>query len=84
MKIQGQVLNVSREERELVNKEGVKRQAVIKHVLLLVQDDEGKAEVVNLRAYDVAWELPTIGETWETPRILKYVNYDGNVAEVMV
>ena len=91
MKLKGDVLNASIEERELVGKDGTKRNAKISHVLLIVtnvdKDADGKPvkspEVVNLRAYDADWPLPAIGtKDWETPRVRKYENYDGNVAEV--
>jgi hypothetical protein len=80
----GQVLNCSSEERELVGKDGVKNKRKISHVLLA----SGKIgapdyEIINLRSYDAAWDLPEIGKTWTTPPVKKYENYTG-VAEVMV
>jgi hypothetical protein len=84
MQIKGDVLNVSIEERELTSKDGSKRKSKISHVLLSVKNEGGALEIVNLRSYDASWELPAIGKPWTTPRIRRYENYDGNVAEVTV
>lgn len=85
MVIKGSVINAHVEDRELVGKDGLKRQTKITHVLLMVKKSDGKgSEVVNLRCYDAKFPLPELGKEWETPAIRKYENYDGNVAEVMV
>lgn len=85
MKIEGQVLNASVEERELVGKDGAKRRSKISHVLMLIPSDDGKSQAVaNVRAYDVDWELPKIGTKWVTSSIRKFECYDGNVAEIML
>lgn len=84
MTITGNVMNASIEERDLVGKDGVKKHSKISHVLMSV-GEVGKAfEVVNLRAYDADFQLPKIGEKWTSPRVRKYENFDGQVAEVMV
>lgn len=83
MEITGNVLNSSQEVRELVGKDGTKRTAKINHVLLSVSNASGGVEIVNMRAYDATWELPKIGSKWTTPRVRRYENYDGNVADVM-
>lgn len=83
LKFKGTVLRAFVEDRELVGKDGTKRQAKIAHVLML----SGKgAETVplNIRAYDPVWALPEIGKEWETPAVKKYENYDGMTAEVQV
>lgn len=84
MTLKGDVLNSSIEERELVGKDGTKRKAKVSHVLLICNDPKTKqVEVLNIRAYDAEWPLPDVGvKGWETPRVRKYENYDGNVAEV--
>lgn len=84
MTINGQVLNVSSEDRELVGKDGTKSKKKISHVLLAVgKIGSPEYEIVNLRGYDVSWSLPEIGKPWTTPPVKKYENYSG-VAEVMV
>lgn len=84
MVITGDVLNASIEERDLVNKEGVKSHAKISHVLISTKSDGGGVEIVNLRSYDAAWELPKIGAKWTTPRVRRYECFDGQVADVSV
>lgn len=84
MTITGNVINASIEERDLVGKDGVKKHSKISHVLLMVGDVGKVSEVVNLRAYDADFDLPKVGEKWTTPRVRKYENFDGQVAEVMV
>lgn len=85
MKIKGKVLNVSEEKRQLVGKDGTKREALIKHVLMLSPKDDGKGtEVVNIRAYDSDFPLPEMGKDWISPDIKKYENFDGNVANVLL
>lgn len=84
MVLTGDVLNASIEERDMVNKEGVKSHAKISHVLLSVKADNGGIEIVNLRSYDATWLLPEIGKKWTTPRIKRYENFDGQVADVSV
>lgn len=82
MIIEGVVMNASEEERELAGKDGQKRKAKISHVLLSVGEVGKEFEVVNLRAYDAVWKLPEVGKKWKTPRIKRYENLDGNVADV--
>lgn len=84
MNISGDVLNASIEERDLVNKEGVKNHAKISHVLMSIKGDSGGVEIVNLRAYDADWPLPEIGKKWTTPRVKRYECFDGQVADVSV
>lgn len=84
MVLTGDVLNASVEERDLVNKEGVKSHAKISHVLLSVKADNGGIEIANLRCYDATWSLPELGKRWTTPRIKRYENFDGQVADVSV
>lgn len=84
MVLTGDVLNASVEERDMVNKEGVKSHAKISHVLLSVKADNGGIEIVNLRCYDATWSLPELGKKWTTPRIKRYENFDGQVADVSV
>lgn len=84
MEIKGNVLNSSVEDKELVGKDGVRRTSKISHVLMMVGKPGETIEIVNLRGYDVPWALPKGGDVWQSPRIKKYENYDGNVAEVMV
>lgn len=84
MVLTGDVLNASVEERDMVNKEGVKSHAKISHVLLSVKADNGGIEIVNLRCYDATWSLPELGKRWTTPRIKRYENFDGQVADVSV
>lgn len=84
MVLTGDVLNASIEERDMVNKEGVKSHAKISHVLLSVKADNGGVEIVNLRSYDATWSLPEIGKKWTTPRVKRYENFDGQVADVSV
>ena len=89
MEIIGDVLNANIEDRELVGKDGTKKPTKVSHVLLICKSGDAKSgetmEVVNLRCYNATWPLPAIGaKGWKTPRIKKYENFDGNVAEVMV
>lgn len=85
MTIKGDVLNSSVEERELTDKTGNKRNAKISHVLLSVSLPTGGIEIINLRAYDASWDLPKVGsKNWESPRIKRYENFDGQVADVSV
>lgn len=84
MVLTGDVLNASMEERDLVNREGVKSHAKISHVLLSAKADNGGIEIVNLRCYDATWPLPELGKKWTTPRIKRYENFDGQVADVSV
>lgn len=84
MKIKGQVINCSKETKELVGKDGVKRTSVVSHVLMFGKNDDGSTSVFNCRSYDASWELPSIGKEWVTPDIRKYECYDGAVAEVMI
>lgn len=84
MTIIGDVLNSSIEERDMVGKDGTKQHAKISHVLLSTKNSEGGVEIVNLRSYDAAWELPKIGTKWTTPRVKRYECYDGQVADVNV
>lgn len=84
MVLTGDVLNASVEERDMVNREGVKSHAKISHVLLSVKADNGGIEIVNLRCYDATWSLPELGKKWTTPRIKRYENFDGQVADVSV
>ena len=84
MEITGDVLNASIEERDIVNREGVKSHAKISHVLLSVKTPNGGIEIVNLRCYDATWQLPELGKKWTTPRIKRYENFDGQVADVSV
>lgn len=83
MIMKGQVLNSSEETKELVGKDGTKRKSVVKHVLLSTKGDTG-VEIVNVRSYDAEWKLPEVGKDWTTPRIRRYENFDGMVAEVSV
>lgn len=84
MVIKGKVANASVERRDLVGKDGVKRNTQISHVLIFVGEfGKAGAEVVNLRSYDEMFILPTIGSDYVTPPIKTYQNYTG-VAEVMV
>lgn len=84
MKLTGDVLNASIEERDLVNKDGVKSHSKISHVLLTCKGEEGGVEIVNLRAYDAKWDLPKVGTKWTTPRVRRYECFDGQVADVSV
>lgn len=84
MVIKGMVMNASEEERELTGKDGTKRRAKVSHVLLSVGEVGKDFEIVNLRAYDADWKLPAIGKEWTTPRIKRYENFDGNVADVSI
>lgn len=84
MVITGDVINASTEERDMVNKEGVKSHARISHVLVSVKQEGGGVEIVNLRAYDASWELPKVGTKWTTPRVKRYECFDGQVADVSV
>lgn len=88
MKIMGQVLNSSFEERELVGKDGTKKMHKIGRVLLLA-DDDGAKSVFSVRLFDSAEyyeasKLPAVGTKWTSPRVKKYECFDGQVAEVMV
>lgn len=83
MTLKGKVLNSSKEERDLVGKDGSKRHTVISHVLMQTQSETG-IEIVNVRSYDPEWSLPDIGKDWTTPRIKRYENFDGMIAEVSV
>lgn len=94
MKIKGIVLNSSIETRDLNRKDGtVEREVSIAHILLIVKnpikDSAGKVtgssdEVVNIRAFRPSFDIPSVGKEWETPRVKKYENFDGNIAQVMV
>lgn len=83
MKLKGQVVNANIENRELVGKDGTKRQSVISHILIFGKNENG-TEVYNVRSYDANFPLPPIGKEWETPPVKKYECFDGQVAEVMV
>lgn len=87
MKIVGTVINATRENRDLVGKDGVKRTATVSHVIMMSDPDkDGSREVVNARCYTDSGkpipELPKLGSKWETPPVKKYENYSG-VAEVL-
>ncbi|MBR1922112.1 MAG: hypothetical protein IJ829_08995 [Kiritimatiellae bacterium] len=84
MFIEGMVMNASKEERDLTSKDGSKRHSVIFHVLLTLGEVGKDFEVCNVRAYDADWPLPEIGKKWKTPRVRRYENFDGNVADVSV
>ena len=84
MTLTGDVINASIEERELTGKDGAKRKSKISHVLLMAGKGE-TTEIINIRAYDADWPLPAIGtKGWITPRIRRYENFDGQVADVSV
>lgn len=83
MVIKGKVLIVNQEDKELVSKEGIRRQSKLSHVVLSAVID-GKPEIVNVRCYDAAFPLPEMGKEWTTPRIRKYECPDGNVSDVSV
>lgn len=84
MVLKGKVLNAKTEERELVGKDGVKKNAKITHVLLQSADTSSGIEILNVKAYDVSWPLPDVGKDWTTPRVRRYENYDGQIADVTV
>lgn len=84
MVIKGMVMNASEEERELTGKDGSKRRAKISHVLLSVGEVGKDFEVVNIRSYDAEWKLPVVGKEWTTPRVKRYENFDGNVADALI
>lgn len=83
MTIEGEVLNASVEQRDLVGKDGVKRTSRISHVLMSIKQ-VGGVEIVNLRSFDADWALPEIGKKWVTPRVKRYECFDGQVADVTV
>ena len=57
MQIEGMVLKATEEERELTDKNGVKRRAKVSHVLMTVGTGKD-IEIVNIKAYDSSWKLP--------------------------
>lgn len=83
MQIEGMVLKATEEERELTGKDGSKRRARVSHVLMTVGTGKD-IEIVNIKAYDASWKLPPENKPWVTPRIKRYENFDGNVADVSV
>lgn len=83
LKLKGKVLNASKERREIVDKNGVRSSHEIGHILLVTVLD-GVSYVANVRAFDIAFDLPEIGKDWQTPPIKTYQCYDGQVAEVSV
>lgn len=83
LKLKGKVMNSSEEERELVDKSGMRARHKIGHILLIVSVG-GVQYVANVRAFDISFELPKVGADWETPPVKTYTCYDGQVAEVTV
>lgn len=88
MKLKGQVLRASIEERMLVGKDGMKASHKIAHILL-ISNEGGETNVLNCRTFDnplllTDKDLPKIGAEWTTPPVKKYECFDGQVAEVML
>lgn len=77
-------MNASREKREMAGKDGKSRIAEISHILLSVGTVGKDFEIVNIRSYDSSFALPAIGKEWTTPRVKKYENFDGQLAEALV
>ena len=84
MKLSGQVMNASVEDRELTSKDGVRRMSKVSHVLMSCGEVGKEFEIVNVRCYDAKWPLPAIGKSWTTPPVRRYENFDGQVADVTV
>jgi len=88
MKITGQVLNTSIERRELVGKDGTRKEHTFARILLLV-DEDGVKCAVSVKTFDHpdymdSSKLPPVGKTWTSPRVRKYESMDGQIAEVNV
>lgn len=85
MKVEGIVIESQVEQRELVGKDGVKRNAVITSVVLQGEAKDGKREILNCRTYEpLGADLPKHGDKWVTlRRVKKYENYNGMIAEVL-
>lgn len=82
MTIKGKVLISNQEDKELMSREGVRRNSKVAHVVVHAVID-GVPEICNVRCYDFGFDLPKVGADWTTPRVRKYES-DGNVAEVTV
>lgn len=84
MVLKGNVMNASKEKREMTGKDGNRRTAEITHVLLSCGTVGNDFEIVNVRSYDASFALPAVGKEWVTPRVRKYENFDGQIGEALV
>lgn len=85
MKVDGIVIASKVEQRELVGKDGVKRNAVITSVVIQSDAKDGTVEILNCRTYEpLGADVPKRGDKWISPRnVKKYENYNGTIAEVL-
>lgn len=88
MKITGTVLNTSLERRELVGKDGTKKEHTFARILCLVEEDGSKCAIC-VKTFDHPdymdkSNLPAVGKAWTSPRVRRYECLDGQIAEVNV
>lgn len=76
----GKVLNLKEDDRELLQKDGVTK--VTRHIVKLSMMT--KDGMIVLSAFDPKFEVPKIGQDWETPEIRRYENFDSFVGNVLV
>lgn len=79
MFVKGKVLTAKTEKRDLVGKDGLKRNYTIHHVVLL-SSENGENEVLNCKTFNENYILPKVGEVVSL-NFRKYDNSTG-VADV--
>lgn len=85
MVLKGSVLNTKSDSRELVGKDGLKKQVTILYVQMMLGGES--PEICLVKHYQEIgreFPLPVVGKDWTTPAIKKYENYNGLSSEALV